>query len=196
MARLEPLGDEELRELTGVLTTLQGTIGFVPNSARTLGRWPTLAVGFQGLAAAMREAVDDLPTGLANLVHLVASQAAGCTYCQAHGAVTTVAHGVPEAKLADVWSFETSTWFSEAERAALRLAAAAALSPSEATDAHFADLRRHYDDEQVVRIVGVIAISGFMNRWNATVATTLEDTPKAATEARLGGSGWQLGVHG
>jgi hypothetical protein len=35
---------------------------------------------------------------LANLVHSVASDAAGCTYCQAHLAVTTASHGVLEAK--------------------------------------------------------------------------------------------------
>jgi hypothetical protein len=54
----------------------------------------------------------------------------------------------------------------------------------------------HFDEDQIVRIIGVIAISGFMNRWNATVATTLEDLPKAAAEARLARGGWTLGVHG
>lgn len=105
MARIEPLTDEELELIDStrdVFSTAKGTIGFVPNSARTILRWPALGSAFQGLAAAMREAVDTLPTGLANLVHLVASQAAGCTYCQAHGAVTTVAHGVSEQKLACV----------------------------------------------------------------------------------------------
>lgn len=196
MARIQPLTDEEFGELESVLDTLHGTIGFVPNSAKTLVRWPALARGFQGLAAAMREAVDDLPAGLANLVHLVASEAAGCTYCQAHGAVTTVAHGVPEDKLAEVWSFETSIRFSDAERAALRLAAAAALSPSEVTDQHFEDLRAHFDKDAIIRIVGVIAISGFMNRWNATVATTLEDLPREAAQSRLAAGGWHIGIHG
>jgi alkylhydroperoxidase family enzyme len=199
MARITPLTDEEMQDrpdAAAVFATAEGTIGFVPNSARTILRWPALAEGFRGLAAAMREAVDSLPTGLANLVHLVASNAAGCTYCQAHGAVTTIAHGVPQEKLAEVWEFETSAHFDEAERAALRLARAAAFSPSRATDAHFAALREHFDDDQIIRITGVIAISGFMNRWNATVATTLEDRPRAAADRHLAPGGWRPGVHG
>lgn len=198
MARIKPLSDEELQALEtteSVFATAEGTIGFVPNSARTILRWPALATAFRGLAAAMREAVDTLPTGLANLIHLMASNAAGCMYCQAHGAVTTIAHGVPEEKLAAVWEFEESALFTEAERAALRLARAAAYSPSLATDDDVDALRDHFDEDQIVRIVGVIAISGFMNRWNATVATTLEDLPRAAAEARLAGAGWTVGVH-
>ena len=199
MPRINPLSTEELAarpEAREVFETMERTIGFVPNSARTILRWPALATAFRSLGAAMREAVDELPTGLANLVHLVASHAAGCMYCQAHGAVTTIAHGVPEQKLSDVWAFETSELFSDAERAALRLAQAAAFSPSEVTDAHFTDLEKHFDDDEVVRIVGVIAISGFMNRWNATAATTLEDGARAAAEKRLSNAGWELGAHG
>lgn len=199
MARIPPLDDEQLLDIgdaAAVFSTAEGTIGFVPNSARTILRWPALALAFRGLAAAMREAVDTLPTGLANLVHLVASQAAGCSYCQAHGAVTTIAHGVPEEKLEAVWDFEASELFDEGERAALRLARAAAYSPSQVTDELVEDLRLHFDEDGVVRIVGVIAISGFMNRWNATVATELEEMPRAAAEKRLSAGGWQIGVHG
>lgn len=198
MARIRPLTDEELAERPGfgaVNDTINGTIGFVPNSARTIARWPALAEGFRGLAAAMRDAVDTLPSGLANLVHLVASQAAGCAYCQAHGAVTTIAHGVPEEKLAAVWEFETSELYEERERAALRVAAAAALSPSAVTDQMMDDLHRLFDEDDVVKVVGVIAISGFMNRWNATAATTLEDLPRSAAERRLAAGGWTVGIH-
>lgn len=199
MARIRPLTDEQLAQLPefqAVNDTIHETIGFVPNSARTIARWPTLAQGFRGLAAAMREAVDTLPTGLANLIHLVASQAAGCTYCQAHGAVTTIAHGVPEEKLAAVWEFESSDLYEDRERAALRVAAAAALSPSAVTDQMMEELHRLFDEDDVIRIVGVIAISGFMNRWNATAATTLEDVAVSAAERRLASGGWSIGIHG
>jgi alkylhydroperoxidase family enzyme len=67
--------------------------------------------------------------------------------------------------------------------------------PSLATDDVDA-LREHFHEDQIVRIVGVIAISEFMNRWNTTVATTLEDLPRVAAETRLAGGGWTVGVHG
>jgi alkylhydroperoxidase family enzyme len=102
---------------------------------------------------------------------------------------------VPEAKLAAVWEFETSELYDGRERAALRLAAAAAVSPSAVTDQMMEDVHDLFDEQDVVRIVGVIAISGFMNRWNATAATTLEDLPRSAAEQRLASGGWSVGIH-
>jgi hypothetical protein len=40
-------------------------------------------------------------------------------------------------------------------------------------------------DEQVVEIVGVIAMFGFLNRWNDTLATPLEDEPLEFAEKHL-----------
>jgi alkylhydroperoxidase family enzyme len=79
--------------------------------------------------------------------------------------------------------------------AALRLATRAAAVPNAVTDDDFAELRRHFDDAQVVEIVGVIALFGFLNRWNDTLATTLEDAPRAFAEATLAAQGWTAGKH-
>ena len=52
---------------------------------------------------------------------------------------------------------ETSPLFSDAERAALRLGYHAALVPNEATAADFDELKRHFDEGQIVEIVATIA---------------------------------------
>ena len=51
------------------------------------------------------------------------------------------------------------------------------MNPSAVTPAMFADLRRHFSDDQVVEIVAVISMFGFLNRWNAIMDTELEDMP-------------------
>ena len=48
---------------------------------------------------------------------------------------------------------------------------------------------------QVVEIVGVIAMFGFLNRWNDTFATPLEDEPLEFGEKHLTAQGWDAGKH-
>lgn len=56
-------------------------------------------------------------------------------------------------------------------------------------------LSEHFTDRQVVEIVSVIALFGFLNRWNDTLATTLEDEPVAFAGNTLKSSGWEPGKH-
>ena len=51
-------------------------------------------------------------------------------------------------------------------------------------------------DLPIVSIVGVVALFGWLNRWNDTMATTLEQAPHDFAVQRLGGSGWEVGIHG
>ena len=103
--------------------------------------------------------------------------------------------GVSEAKLADVWTYASSAHYSEAERLALDFALAAASQPNAVTDAQFTQLRLHWSDSQIVEILGVVAMFGFLNRWNDTMATPLEATPLAAARSAAGTRGWDAGKH-
>lgn len=196
MSRLEPLPraslpadiDAHLRE------RYDATIGFTPRSLETLARRPAILFALGDLITAIwREGT--VPTNLKPLVALIASTAAGCRYCQAHEAADALAHGCLPEQVADVWAFETSPHFSAAERAALRLARDAALSPNAVTDEHFAELRQHWDDGQIVELIATVALFGFLNRWNDTVATNLEDTPFQIARDLLGPHGWDAGKH-
>ena len=74
------------------------------------------------------------------LVSLIASQAAGCLYCQAHMANLSSIYKASGEKIAAVWEFETSDLFNEAEKAALRLAMKASISPNQAAQEDFDEL--------------------------------------------------------
>jgi uncharacterized peroxidase-related enzyme len=195
MSRISPADDATLEELAPLFEAVEQAMGFVPESFRIMARVPGLPQALAGLAGTVQGAPRTAPE-LKALVALMVSRAAGCRYCQAHTAHT--AHhgrGVDADKVAAVWEFETSDRFSEAERAALRVALGAGQSPSAVTDEEFAALRSHFDDDQVAEIVGMIALFGFLNRWNDTLGTDLEAAPLAFARETLAPQGWEGGRH-
>jgi len=72
--------------------------------------------------------------------------------------------GVDSDRIRDIWTFENSEYFTEAERAALRLARDAAVVPNAVGPEHFADLRKHYSDRQIVEMLAVISLERFIVR--------------------------------
>jgi hypothetical protein len=59
----------------------------------------------------------------------------------------------------------------------------------------FAQMKKHWTEEQIVEIVMVISLLGFLNRWNDTMATPLEEVPIAGGEKHLAARGWSAGKH-
>ncbi len=190
MPRLSPLPLDAVPDLGPLFQEAKTLMGFTPNDGLTLARRPDIALALMGLVRAIY-APGELDNGTKRLVGEATSKAAGCTYCAAHAANSAKAFGVPEAKIAAVWSFEDSDLFTEAERAAIRVGMRAGYSPNAVTDEDFDELKAHYSDEQIVELVSVIALFGFLNRWNATLATELEAMPASlakALEAKHGDS--------
>jgi uncharacterized peroxidase-related enzyme len=189
--RLAPLPPEHTPELTDQFESMRRNLGFVPNSILIMQRRPKLAKALAQLTAAIWDPEGKVDRGLKRLIAHVASRAAGCQYCMAH----TAGFGIEDRKLAAVWDYETSPLFSATERAALDLAVAGASVPNAVADEMFANLRKHWDEEQIVEIIGAIATFGFLNRWNDTLATPLEDEPIAVGEKFLASHGWSPGKH-
>jgi len=192
MPRLDPPDEETLAEIQPAIDAAAEMMGFVPNSLLLMARTPAVAKAFGALAAAVFSPENSSIDGeLKLLVAHIASSAAGCSYCRTHTAHVASERGAAIERIEHAWEFETSDLFTEAERAALTLARDAALIPNAATDQHFHKLLEHYSPQQITEIVSVIAMYGFLNRWNDTLATELEASPLAFGEAHLKPSGWQ-----
>jgi uncharacterized peroxidase-related enzyme len=194
-ARIEPLPAEHTPELADAFEGMRRNLGFIPNSMLILQRKPKIARALQQLTASIWDPAGEVDRGFKRLVAHVASRTAGCQYCMAHTAGGALHFGVEERKLADVWEFRTSSLFSEAERVALDFAIAAASVPNGVTEEMFAEMRQHWSEGQIVEIVAVISTFGFLNRWNDTLGTPLEDEPIAAGEKFLAPRGWSAGKH-
>lgn len=195
MSRLAPLPPETTPELKAHFDFFLTTLGFTPNSVLTMQRKPRLVQAFAQLNAAVMDPAGEVDLGFRRLIGHLASHAAGCRYCEAHTLLGARNFGVSEAKLADVWTYAQSPHYSDAERVALDFALAAAAQPNAVTDELFAQLRAHWSEAQVVEILGVVAMFGFLNRWNDSMATPLEAVPEAVALSAVRGQGWHAGKH-
>jgi uncharacterized peroxidase-related enzyme len=150
----------------------------VPNDGLTMAYRPDILKSFLGLIQSIYAPglVDD---GLKRMIGLMSSAAAGCEYCQAHAANSANNRGVDFEKIQAVWGFRTSDLFSKKEKAALEIAYKAGIVPNQVSDEDFANLKLYFSDEEIIEIVSVIAMYGFLNRWNSTLKTQLEEQPEA-----------------
>ena len=194
MGRIEPLPREDLPQYEPIFQLVEEAMGFVPSSMPTMAKVPALFEAFASFAGTISN-MGLIDRGLAQMIANVTSHSAGCRYCQAHTAHSAHRAGASAERIAAAFDFEASPLFSEAERSALRLASAAALSPSAAEQEHFSVLAEHFSAAQIVEIMGVIAFFGFLNRWNDALATTLEEEPLAFARGHLEPRGWSAGAH-
>ena len=193
--RLAPLPVDHSPYLNEPFAAVAKNLGFVPNSVLIMQRKPKMVQAFAQMAAAVWDPDSKVDRGFKRLVAHMASRAAGCQYCMAH-TIGGAAHlGVEEQKLAEIWEYQSSPLYTKAERVALDFAFAASVVPNAVTDESFEELRKHWSEEQIVEIVATIAMFGFLNRWNDTMGTPLEDKPMADGERFLAKGGWTPGKH-
>lgn len=195
MPLVEPLPEDHDPALIDLIQFFRGPLGVVPNSVLTMQRRPKIARAFTELNKAVME-VHGRPTGeQKRLFGYLASLAAGCRYCQAHGILAAERfHSTPE-RMADIWNYQNSPHFTAAEKAAFDFVLAAASVPNAVTPEIGAALREHWSDDEIVEILGVVSLFGFLNRWNDSMATTLEEIGIQAGQSHLASAGWNSGKH-
>lgn len=74
--------------------------------------------------------------------------------------------GVSAEKILALADYATSPLYNEAERLALEYADAITLSDREVGDELFARLRRHYSDDALVELTGIIAWENASSKFN------------------------------
>lgn len=196
MAFLEPLPPETTPELADTFTQFQNILGFVPNSLLTMQRKPAMVLGFGVLTKAVMAADSEVDLGFKRVIAHFCSRAAGCQYCMAHSLAAAKIHGISDEKVAAIWDYQSSSLYSDAERAALDFALAAGSVPNGVDQEIFDRLRQHWSENQIVEILAVICLYGFLNRWNDSLATTLEAEPAQLGKDVLAQGGWTGHRHG
>jgi uncharacterized peroxidase-related enzyme len=195
MAHMKPLPAEATPELQDDFEIFDKILGFVPNSLLTMQRRPKMVKGFGELTKAVMDPDGAVDLGLMRLIAHFSSRAAGCQYCEAHSLVAAKIHHIPQEKLDAIWEYQSSPLYSEAERVALDFAMAAGSVPNAVDAPLFARLKEHWSDDQVVQILGAVCLYGFLNRWNDSMATDLEEAPREMGENVLASGGWTGGKH-
>ena len=196
MPLVEPLAADHDAEVAELARFFNETLGFPPNSVLTMQRRPAIAKAFIALNKAVMENKGRVTSEQKRMIGYIASLTAGCRYCQAHTARAAERYGGSDARLAEIWNYERSDFFTPAEKAALAFAQAASSVPNAVDDKIAAGLKAHWSDDEIVEILGVIALFGYLNRWNDSMATSIEPGAVESGQKHLAERGWSPGKHG
>jgi alkylhydroperoxidase family enzyme len=75
-------------------------------------------------------------------------------------------HGWSEEQVAELANFRDRADFTEAEKAALELAERATLQPNGVDDKFWNELRKHYDEGEIIELLAAIGLFNYFNRFN------------------------------
>lgn len=195
MPVVAPLPADADKEVVELAEFFNETLGFCPNSVLTMQRRPSIARAFIELNKAVMENHGRVTSELKRLIGYVSSLAAGCRYCQAHTIRAAKRYGGSEERLQQVWEYRNSSLFTAAEKVALDFAIAASSVPNAVDGKIDRALHEHWDDGEIVEILGVISLFGYLNRWNDSMGTTIEDPAAEDGDRYLGATGWTKGKH-
>ncbi|TFG75977.1 MAG: carboxymuconolactone decarboxylase family protein, partial [Flavobacteriales bacterium] len=164
--------DTETKELSRFFNE---TFGFCPNSVLTMQHRPAISKAFINLNKAVMANEGRVTSALKRMIAWVSSNASGCRYCQAHAIRAAERYGAEQEKLDHIWEYRTHPAFSEAERAALDFSLLASQVPNGVNAEIKERLYRYWNEGEIVEILGVIALFGYLNRWNDSMGTTIEE---------------------
>ncbi len=184
--------DLETRELAEFFNE---TLGFCPNSVLTMQRRPEISKAFINLNKAVMANEGKVTSALKRMIAWVSSNAAGCRYCQAHAIRAAERYGAEQEQLDNIWEYRTHNAFSEAERAALDFSLAASQVPNAVDETIQKRLHKYWTEGEIVEMLGVISLFGYLNRWNDSMGTTLEADAIVSGNQYLGKRGFEVGKH-
>jgi len=195
MALVTPLSTEHDLETKELAEFFNETLGFCPNSVLTMQRRPAISKAFINLNKAVMANEGRVTSALKRMIAWVSSNATGCRYCQAHAIRAAERYGAEQEQLDNIWEYKTHPSFSDAERAALNFSLAASMVPN-AVDADIKKaLYTYWNEGEIVEMLGVISLFGYLNRWNDSMGTTLEKDAIDSGDQFLGKHGFEVGKH-
>ena len=195
MPLVKPLSPESNSEVKKLAEFFNETLGFCPNSVLTMQIRPEIASAFINLNIAVMANHGSVTSALKRMIAWVSSNAAGCRYCQAHSVRAAERYGANQEQLENIWEYQTHDAFNEAERAALDFALTASQIPNAVDENLQTRLRDHWDDGEIVEILAVISLFGYLNRWNDSMGTILEEGAVESADKYLSKNGWNKGKH-
>jgi len=195
MPLVRPLASDENEEVAELARFFNETLGFCPNSVLTMQRRPAIAKAFINLNMAVMANDGRVNAEQKRLIGYITSANTGCRYCEAHTILAAQRYGGTDERLTNIWNFRDSHLYTEAEKAAFEFALAASSVPNAVDDNIANTLHKYWDDGEIVEILGVISLFGYLNRWNDSMATTMESGAIDAGEQLLNKSAWSQGKH-
>jgi uncharacterized peroxidase-related enzyme len=166
MGVVNPLTKEQAApELQDILAKLASRAGKVPNIFGAMAHRPAVLNAFLPLyKAVVNEGT--VEAKYKELAYLRASMVNGCEYCSRAHIASSKGAGVTAEQIAALPFYSRSPLFDEKEKATILYAdrltrgAAAIRAPA------LQELRKYYDDGQIVELTMTICMANFTNRFN------------------------------
>ena len=181
---------EDFSEFKKMFDFIESYMGYLPNAYLLMAENEALIKSFSDLTNTIFLS-KNIDAGTKQLIALASSLSSGCKYCQSHTAHGAERSGISIKKISDILNFSKSSLFDDKEKALLDLAFASGTTPNQSKKEHFDKLKEYFSNEQIIDIVSVISLFGFLNRWNDTFGTVIEDVPSNFLEEKLIPEGWQ-----
>ncbi|CAM1361020.1 carboxymuconolactone decarboxylase family protein [Tenacibaculum xiamenense] len=195
MPLVNPLSADHDLQTKELADFFNETLGFCPNSVLTMQHRPAISQAFINLNKAVMENKGRVTSALKRMIAWVSSNATGCRYCQAHAIRAAERYGAEQEQLDNIWEYKTHPAFSDAERAALDFSLAASQVPNMVDENINTELHKYWTEGEIVEMLGVISLFGYLNRWNDSMGTSIEDDAVESGKKYLEKNGWNKGKH-
>lgn len=130
---------------------------------------------YRAMAALDRTAAHGLDPILVELIRMRASQLNGCAFCLNMHSADARAAGEAEHRLYTLSAWWETPYFTARERAALALTEAVTqVADGHVPDDVYAEAARHFDEQELARVIGVTVA---INSWNRIVITSRTPPP-------------------
>jgi AhpD family alkylhydroperoxidase len=148
-----------VRQLAG--SSPQGGVG----PLEAYGLVPRLLLTY-GLFEQATSGLHRVPKRLKMLAELKAATMSTCPYCIDIGSQIARRSGIGDEQLLALASYAESDLFDPLEKLVLDYAVGMSSTPVDVSDELSAELRRHFDDAQLVELTNVIALENMRGRFN------------------------------
>jgi uncharacterized peroxidase-related enzyme len=192
---VSPLDRNSTKQAKEMATFYDETLGFTPNSLFTMMHRPRIAKAFLEMNQAVMENKGSVTSSMKREIAYLSSMTTGCRYCEAHAIRAAERYGSSQERLKNIWEYKSHVAFSEADRAIFDLAIAASQVPNGVSEEIKVRAKKFFSDGEIVEILGVVALFGYLNRWNDSMGTELEKPAVRSAEKILDARGWEVGKH-
>ena len=192
---VSPLDRNSTKQAKEMATFYDETLGFTPNSLFTMMHRPRIAKAFLEMNQAVMENKGSITSSMKREIAYLSSMTTGCRYCEAHAIRAAERYGSSQERLENIWEYKSNAAFSESDRAMFDLAIAASQVPNGVSEEIKARAKKFFSDGEIVEILGVVALFGYLNRWNDSMGTELENPAVKSAEKILKERGWEVGKH-
>ncbi|MBJ7332866.1 MAG: carboxymuconolactone decarboxylase family protein [Solirubrobacteraceae bacterium] len=185
MARITGLSPKTRRPLTRLsfFMAKRQFAGRTPEPMLVAARHPQIYRSIVGMEMGLMRA-GKVDAKLKELCAIKAAALAGCEFCIDIGSFLGAQHGVTEAQLLDLPRYRESEHFDEVERLVLDLAVGMTVTPVDVSEELIAALKEHFTDEQIIELVGNIAVEQHRARFNWALGLGSEGFTEGAVCAR------------